>query len=136
MRGLEASVKQDLFADWAMFASLTMLNPSIDNLPYTPAQAVTAGINGPIGPLRFSFDMQYQSRVWALNRSRNVGASNTDQVEAFTVANTRLAYPMPQLGKKGEVFVGVENLFDKRYQYRPGYEMPGIWGQVGIAASF
>jgi iron complex outermembrane receptor protein len=136
MRGFEASVKQDLIADWTMFASLTMLNPSIDNLPYTPAQAVTAGINGPIGPLRFSFDMQYQSRVWALNRSRNVGASNTDQVEAFTVANTRLAYPMPQLGKKGEVFVGVENLFDKRYQYRPGYEMPGIWGQVGIAASF
>ncbi|MEY4210938.1 MAG: hypothetical protein RLZ92_1319 [Pseudomonadota bacterium] len=136
MRGLEASVKQDLFADWAMFASLTMLNPSIDNLPYTPAQSVSAGVNGPIGPLRFSFDMQYQSRVWALNRSRNVSDVNGQQVEAFTVANTRLAYPMPQLGKKGEVFVGVENLFDKRYQYRPGYEMPGIWGQVGIAASF
>lgn len=136
MRGFEASVKQDLMADWAMFASLTMLNPSIDNLPYTPAQAVSAGINGPLGPLRFSFDMQYQSRVWALNRSRNISDVNNQQVEAFTVANARLGYPMPQLGKKGEVFVSVENLFDKRYQYRPGYEMPGIWGQVGIAASF
>lgn len=136
MRGLEASVKQDLIADWTMFAGLTLLNPGISNLPYTPEQSVTAGINGPIGPLRFSFDMQYQSRTWALNRSRNIGDVNNQRVEAFTVANTRLAYPVPELGKKGEVFVGVENLFDKRYVYRPGYQMPGIWGQVGISASF
>lgn len=136
MRGFEASVKQDLIADWTMFASLTMLNPTIDNLPYTPAQTVNAGINGPVGPLRVSFDMQYQSRVWALNRSRNQFDVNSQQVDAFTVANARVAYPMPQLGKKGEVFVSVENLFDKHYQYRPGYEMPGIWGQVGVAASF
>lgn len=136
MRGLEASVKQELIEGWSMFAGLTLLNPSIPNLPYTPEQAVTAGINGPIGPLRFSFDLQYQSRTWALNRSRNIGDVNNQRVEAFTVANTRLAYPMSQLGKKGEVFVSVENLFDKRYEYRPGYQMPGIWGQIGIAASF
>lgn len=136
MRGLEASVKQELIADWSLFAGLTLLNPSIPNLPYTPEQAVTAGINGPIGPLRFSFDLQYQSRTWALNRSRNASEVNNQRVEAFTVANTRLAYPIPELGKKGEVFVSVENLFDKRYVYRPGYQMPGIWGQIGIAASF
>ncbi|MBD9354337.1 TonB-dependent receptor [Methylomonas albis] len=136
MRGLEASVKQELFADWSMFAGLTLLNPSIPNLPYTPEQAVTAGINGPIGPLRFSFDLQYQARTWALNRARNLGEVNNQRVEAFTVANTRLAYPVPELGKKGELFVSVENLFDKRYAYRPGYQMPGIWGQIGIAASF
>lgn len=136
MRGLEASIKQELIADWSLFAGLTLLNPSIENLPYTPEQAVTAGINGPIGPLRFSFDLQYQSRTWALNRSRNISDVNTQRVEAFTVANTRLALPISELGKKGEVFVSVENLFDKRYVYRPGYEMPGIWGQVGIAASF
>ena len=136
MRGFEAAIKQDLIADWTMFASLTMLNPSINNLPYTPAQSVSAGINGPVGPLRVSFDMQYQSRVWALNRSRNVSEVNGQQVDAFTVANARVAYPVSQLGKKGEVFVSVENLFDKHYQYRPGYEMPGIWGQVGVAASF
>lgn len=136
MRGLEASVKQELIADWSLFAGLTLLNPSISNLPYTPEQAVTAGINGPIGPLHFSFDLQYQSRTWALNRSRNISEVNNQRVEAFTVANTRLAYPVAELGKKGEVFVSVENLFDKRYVYRPGYQMPGIWGQIGIAASF
>ena len=136
MRGLEASVKQELIADWTLFAGLTLLNPSIPNLPYTPEQAVTAGINGPIGPLRFSFDLQYQSRTWALNRNRNIGEVNNQRVEAFTVANTRLALPVQELGKKGEVFVSVENLFDKRYEYRPGYQMPGIWGQIGVAASF
>jgi iron complex outermembrane receptor protein len=47
-----------------------------------------------------------------------------------------LGYPIKQLGKKGEVFVSVDNLFDNKYAYRPGYAMPGISGQVGIAASF
>lgn len=136
MRGLELSVKQELIADWTMFAGLTLLNPSIPNLPYTPEQAVTAGVNGPIGPLLFSFDLQYQSRTWALNRSRNVNEVNDQRVEGFTVANTRLALPVQEMGKKGEVFVSVENLFDNSYEYRPGYEMPGIWGQIGVAASF
>jgi iron complex outermembrane receptor protein len=38
--------------------------------------------------------------------------------------------------KKGEVFLAVENLFDRDYEYRPGYAMPGISGQLGLSASF
>jgi iron complex outermembrane receptor protein len=135
MRGMELAVKQQLGFDWTAFAGLTLLDPTIKNLPYTPGQAISAGLNGPIGPLRFAFDLQYQSRVWAMNRGRD-GSTNSDQVDSFTVANTRLGYPIKQLGKKGEVFVSVDNLFDNKYAYRPGYAMPGISGQVGIAASF
>lgn len=74
--------------------------------------------------------------AWALNRSRFGGAGNTEKVESSTVVNARVSYPVPMLGKKGEVFVAAENLLDSKYSYRPGYPMPGIWGQVGIAASF
>ncbi len=136
MRGIEFAVKQELGHDWTAFAGLTLLDPSITNLPYTPGQAVTAGLNGPVGPLRFALDMQYQSRVWALNRARFAGTSNYEQVDAFTVVNTRVSYPVKELGKKGEVFVALDNLLDNKYAYRPGYNMPGISGQVGIAASF
>ena len=43
---------------------------------------------------------------------------------------------MAGLGKKGEVFISGENLFDTNYAYRPGYPMPGINGQIGLSASF
>jgi iron complex outermembrane receptor protein len=47
-----------------------------------------------------------------------------------------VSYPIPQLGKKGEVFVMVENLFNQQYSYRQGYPMPGTWGSIGLATSF
>ncbi|WP_411275694.1 hypothetical protein [Diaphorobacter sp. LI3] len=43
---------------------------------------------------------------------------------------------MPALGSKGEVFVALENIFDRDYAYRPGYPMPGRSAQVGLTASF
>lgn len=119
-----------------MFGGLTLLDPSIDNLPYAPDQAFTLGITGQAGPIRVAFDAQYQSEVWALTRARAAGAVNTQKVDGYTVANLRLAYPLPALGKKGEVFVFIENLFDASYEFRPGYPMPGTWAQIGLTASF
>lgn len=135
IKGAELAIRQAI-GDWTAFGGLTLLDPSVDNLPYTPKQALTAGLNGQIGPIRVALDALYQSQVWALNRARVAGAVNADKVGAFAVANARLSYPLPELGKKGEVFLAVENLFDRSYEYRPGYPMPGRWGQVGLSASF
>lgn len=140
--GAELSIKQKIGSDWVAFGGLTLLNPSIDNLPYTPKSAFTAGLNGQIGPVKLSVDAQYQSQVWALSRDRATVLSggqlnsNTEKVASFTVVNARASYPLPLLGKKGEVFLAVENLFDRNYEYRPGYAMPGISGQLGLSASF
>ncbi len=136
MRGAELSLRQTVAADWSIFGGLTLLDPSIDNLPYAPQRAFTVGVNGRVGDVRIAFDAQYQSEVWALNRSRMAGAVNTERVDAFTVANARVSYPIAALGKKGEVFLAVENLFDRSYAYRPGYAMPGRWAQIGLSASF
>ena len=140
--GAELSIKQKIGADWVAFGGLTLLNSSIDNLPYTPKSAFTAGLNGKIGPVKLAVDAQYQSQVWALSRDRATvlsgGAinSNTEKVASFTVVNVRASYPLVALGKKGEVFLAVENLFDRDYEYRPGYAMPGVSGQLGLSASF
>ncbi len=134
--GAELSVRQQLGGSWEVFGGLTLLDPSVDNLPYIPKRAFTAGVNGNIGPLRLAVDAQYQSSVYALNRDRNTLNPNREKVDSFTVANARLSYPMPTLGKKGEVFVAVDNLFNTNYEYRPGYPMPGRMGQIGLAASF
>lgn len=136
MRGMELSLRQALGGGWSGFAGLTLLDPSMDNLPYSPRRALTLGVNGKAGPVRVAFDAQYQSAVWALSRARGAYAANTERVAGFAVANLRVAYPVPALGSKGEVFLAVENLFDRNYAYRPGYPMPGRSAQIGVAASF
>ena len=136
MRGFEISVTQDITEDWRVFGSLTMLDPSIDNLPYTPKQAVSVGVNGRLEQVRLALDAQYQSETFSLNRERVGGAVNEERVGGFVVVNARASYPIPALGDKGEIFLAGENLLDRDYGYRPGYPMPGIWGQIGLSASF
>lgn len=136
MKGAELAIRQTVTRDWSVFGGLTLLDPGIDNLPYTPRRALTVGVNGRLGPIRIALDAQYQSEVWALNRARAAGAVNMDKVSGFAVANARVSYAVPGLGKRGEIFAAVENLFDRAYAYRPGYPMPGRWGQVGLSASF
>ncbi|MEY3885633.1 MAG: hypothetical protein RIS87_1408 [Pseudomonadota bacterium] len=134
--GAELSIKQKIGQDWTAFGGLTLLNPSLDSLPYTPKTAFTAGLNGNVGAVKIALDAQYQSQVFALNLNRDTSMVNNEKVASFTVVNIRTSYPMPTLGKKGEVFLAIENLFDQKYAYRPGYAMPGISGQIGLSASF
>jgi outer membrane cobalamin receptor len=136
VNGGELSIRQQVSRDWSLFGGLTQLNPSISNLPYSPKQALTLGVSGRVGPLRLAIDAQSQSEVWALNRDRNTLNPNLTRVGGFSVVNARISYPLAAFGSKGEVFLAMENLFDRNYGYRPGYPMPGRAGQAGLSASF
>ena len=137
MRGFEGMIRQDITQDWSVFAGVTLLDPSIDHLPYTPERMVSGGINGKIYKVRLNLDAQYQSETYALNRDRNDNSPGNDQtVSSFVVVNARVSYPIPLLGQAGEVFIAGENLLSRDYAYRPGYPMPGRWGQIGVSASF
>ena len=87
-----------------------------------------------------SLDIQNQSDFYDLNWSRTDGAtannSATSKLNGFTVANTRISYPSSSLGKRGEYFIAIENLFNTSYAYRTGYPMPGRWAQIGLSSSF
>lgn len=134
--GSEISIRHRFGDEWGIFAGITSLGSSINNLPYAPRQAFTLGINGRLGPVRMAIDAQGQSEVWALNRDRNNLNPNLTKVGGFGVVNARVSHPVPSLGAKGEVFLAMENLFDRTYAYRPGYLMPGRSAQIGLSASF
>jgi len=136
MRGSEISVSHQINDQWSLFGGLTLLDPNIKGLPYTPDRAFSAGVNGVLAGINIAVDAQYQSETTSSTRERELGAVNTDAVDSFVVVNARASYPVPSLGKKGEVFVSIENLTNKGYSYRAGYPMPGIWGQVGFSADF
>jgi iron complex outermembrane receptor protein len=135
LNGLELSVKQELATNWKVFGGVTLLNSSVDTQPYIPKTALTVGVSGTIGPVRLVMDAQHQSGMNALSLDRDASVVN-QYVNSFTVANARISYPIPSLGKKGEFYVAVNNIFDANYQYNPGYPMPGRNARVGLIASF
>jgi len=117
-----------------VFGGVTTLDSSLSNLPYAPKTAVSVGVNGKISEYRVAFDAQHQSSMYSLTQDR--GDFNPNQVGSLTVANARVARPVAALGKKGEVYVAVNNLLDANYQYNAGYPMPGRNFRVGLIASF
>lgn len=135
IRGAEASLRQEIGTDWVVFGGLTSLDPSASKLPFVPKTAVSVGANGRISNVRIALDAQYQSKMYSQSWDRSLTASN-DEVKSFTVANLRVAYPLPILGKKGEVFVSANNLFNSSYEYNAGYPMPERNYRVGLNASF
>lgn len=135
LRGLEVSAKHELANGWKLFSGLTLLKSSVDTQPYVPKSALTAGVSGKVGPVRLVVDAQHQTGMYALGLDRDASVSN-QYVNAFTVANARVSYPLASLGKKGEVYLAMNNLFGANYQYNPGYPMPGRSLRVGLIASF
>ena len=136
IQGMEASLQQALTDHWTAFIGFTWLDPSLENLPYAPRETLVIGTNARYGRWRLSLDGQYQAEMYVLNRARAAGALNTAQVDSFPVLNGRVGYALPALGPRGEIFVAVENLFDRDYEFRPGYPMPGASAQAGINVSF
>lgn len=132
IRGAEASWQQNWTSQWSTFVGFTWLDPSLKTLPYAPKRSLSIGTTYETGQWRLSADAQYQSSMYVLQQARTEGSNNFEQVGSFTVVNLRVGHAIPQLGKAGEVFVAVENLFDREYAYRPGYTMPGTSAQLGV----
>jgi iron complex outermembrane receptor protein len=133
VKGAELSLQQQWGTQLALFAGLTLLDASRDDLPYAPSRALSLGATWRSGPWRISADGQAQGSMFTLNRARADGSANTEKVGGFLVANLRAAFSVPLLGPNGEVFAALENLGDRRYAVRPGYPLPGRSGQLGVS---
>ncbi|WAC45265.1 TonB-dependent receptor [Pseudomonas sp. SL4(2022)] len=136
IRGAEATWQQRWNQNWSSFVGFTWLDPDLKTLPYAPKRSLSVGTTYESGPWRLSADAQYQSAMYVLQQERVEGASNFAQVDSFTVVNLRVGHAVPQFGDVGEVFVALENLFDRNYAYRTGYPMPGTSAQLGVKMGF
>jgi outer membrane cobalamin receptor len=132
--GTEASIKHQFNSQWSVFGGITTLDSSLSNLPYAPKTAVSVGVNGRISEYSVAFDTQHQTGMYSLTQDR--GTFSPNEVGSLTVANTRISRSLAVLGKKGEVYAAVNNLFDAHYQYNAGYPMAGRNFRIGLIASF
>lgn len=138
-QGNEISLHQAFNQYWNLFAGITLLDSNLKTLPYAPKKSITIGSNATVKNVTMSMDAQYQSDTYVMtnsDQSRTPEGSPLESVSGFTVINSRFAYPLKWLGAKGETFIAIENLLDKKYAYRPGYAMPGRWAQIGFRANF
>lgn len=81
---------------------------------------VAAALVAFVGPL-FAEETQETNAVATLERVI-VTASPIAKEERFTL--------------DGEVYIAGENVFDRHYEYFPGYEMPGAMVYVGLRLKF
>jgi len=135
--GTEISLMQKITNNWSIFGGVTTLDSSVAYIPYAPKVNYSVGVKGVVNRFNVLVDAQHQSGMYSTTQAREMNYNPTaNYVGAFTVANTRISYPLASLGKKGEVYAGINNLFNANYEYNAGYPMPGRNYRVGLIANF
>jgi outer membrane receptor protein involved in Fe transport len=60
-----------------------------------------------------------------------------EKLDDYLAVNTRLSLDLRALCPlDGELYVAVENLTNRHYEYFPGYPMPGIMWYTGMKVKF
>ena len=153
IRGVEISGTFMPLKDMELFAGATWLRARArggdgieqDHMPYTPGFQAQAGFSWLfLEHIKFRLDAQYLRDVYAATSARS-GNFNftmlTDQnkLKDFVVVNGRLGYlfDLKQLSLQGsEIYVAVNNIFNRHYEYDKGYPMPGVTAFAGLTLKF
>lgn len=138
-RGVEATLSIAPTDNLSFFLGITLLDSNEETKPYTPATTLSAGVNWRfLERFKLSLDSQYVSDMYVASQARRDGATNTAKIDSYFLVNGKLGYDLPveTWGFDAEVFLAGENLLDEKYEYLPGYPMPGINGMLGVALKF
>ena len=136
--GVELSAHGRLTDDLAFFAGLTYTNPETAPVSRLPRWTATAGGTWTICPyLKWTLDGQFIDRMYAYSVRASSDAADLTELKEGVLINTRLSVPLESFTPvKGEIFVALENLADRNYEYYPGYPMDGIMWYVGTRIQF
>ena len=136
--GVELSAHGRLTDDLAFFAGLTYTNPETAPVSRLPRWTATAGGTWTICPyLKWTLDGQFIDRMYAYSVRASSDAADLTELKEGVLINTRLAVPLESFSPvAGELFVALENLADRNYEYYPGYPMDGIMWYVGTRIQF
>ena len=136
--GVELSAHGRLTDDLAFFAGLTYTNPETAPVSRLPRWTATAGGTWTICPyLKWTLDGQFIDRMYAYSVRASSDAADLTELKEGVLINTRLSVPLESFSPvAGELFVALENLADRNYEYYPGYPMDGIMWYVGTRIQF
>ncbi len=116
-----------------------------DKMPYTPSFQFQAGVTWKfLDHFRFFMDMQhlrdlYQGTVARSGTFNFAELTRRDKLDDITLFNARLSYRFdyrPLRLNDSEIFLAVNNIFNREYEYVKGYTMPGITAFAGVSLKF
>lgn len=135
--GVETSVHWRPADGLSLFGGGTFTNPETSPVSRLPRWTFTAGATWKICEyLKWTIDGQYWGRMNAYSVRAEADQANLRELGDALVFNTRLAVPLEWNFLDGEVFVSLENLTDRKYEYYPGYPMGGIMWYLGCKLKF
>ena len=153
IRGIELSATVKPTQDLEIFAGATWLKAEAtgsdgieqDKMPYTPNFALQAGFSWRfMDNFKLYMDIQHFNGVYQGTNSRAGNfdfrsLTDADKLDDITVVNARLGYTFdyhPWGLKESEIFLAVNNILNKDYEYAKGYRMPGTTFFVGFNFKF
>jgi outer membrane cobalamin receptor len=129
-RGAEATVRAEPAKGLDLFMGLTYNDTTPDGVPAAPKLAFSAGAGYKIDRWKFNVDTQFVDDHFVQNPRF---APVPTEVDSYYLINARIGY---RLEDHAELYLAVENLTNKSYEFLPGYPMPGINFRIGTNVSF
>jgi outer membrane cobalamin receptor len=124
-KGLEAHARWQPARRTSFNAAYAYLH-STNLAPYSPQNRLTYFLDLDVKRAFFSFGGNTVGRTYS-------GAGQTSPVGPYTLANFKCTAPV---GEHTNLFVMVDNLFNRRYEVLAGYRMPGTNVTGGIDLKF
>ncbi len=136
--GVELTTHWRPTEDLAFFGGLTYTEPETKPVSRLPRWTATVGGTWKICDyLKWTVDCQYIDEMYAYSVRSSSAAANLTELKRGVLLNTRLSMPLESFTpQEGEVFVALENLLDRNYEYYPGYPMNGIMAYIGCRFKF
>jgi iron complex outermembrane receptor protein len=129
-RGVELAVRASPVERLELFAGGTYLDTNPNDVPDAPRWALSAGASYAIDRWRFNLDLEFVDDRFVQNpRYAAVGT----EVDDYYLIHARVGY---RLTDYGELYMAVENVTGKEYEYLPGYPMPGTNWMLGTRVTF
>lgn len=135
--GLEASLRYRYDEDLSFYSGLSVSRAEQRRAARLPRWTMTLGASYRVFEyLTVDCDTEYVAKMYAYS-TRASEVDDLAEVAGFWTANLRLALDTRFcLPLDGEWYVALENLFNRKYEYFPDYEMPGIMVYCGMKLRF
>ena len=133
--GAEASLHLYPRNDLTLFAGATYQRPDVRPASRMPEVTFSAGASYQVTRyVRWDADTQYVASQYGYSVRES---PSMEKIEDFVVFNTRVSLDLRAFSKlDGELYVALENFTDQKYEYFPGYPMPGIMWYMGMKLTF
>jgi len=122
-RGVEATVNVNPVKNLEVFVGGAYMSTVPGEVPNAPDYTISTGLSYTmLERVRLNCYAQFVDRQYVQGtRSPQV----TAEIDEYMLFNLRLGYIAQYGDNLGEIFLGIENITDENYEYRPGYPMPG-----------